>query len=194
MCASNPLRERESAVGPCSPEQRLLRLSQDSFDGRARLQWDESGYGRWICALSSRVPCVTHMSIGIAVAFGAFVLLLAVLLVVLVRRSQRRADGRVDEVVRTLEFRMDELAQELAGAVDRAEEEGRRSRFLGEIAGSIDLDEVLARTLEAAGKLPGADAGRTTGGGSRSSPSAQARRSRMHAASARHASSPPSTG
>ncbi len=53
---------------------------------------------------------------------------------------------------------MDELAQELAGAVDRAEEEGRRSRFLGEIAGSIDLDEVLARTLEAAGKLPGCDA------------------------------------
>ncbi len=53
---------------------------------------------------------------------------------------------------------MDELAQELAGAVDRAEEEGRRSRFLGEIAGSIDLDEVLARTLEAASKLPGADA------------------------------------
>ncbi|MGZ4367132.1 MAG: diguanylate cyclase [Gaiellaceae bacterium] len=98
------------------------------------------------------------MDIGIAAAFGACVLLLAVLLVLLVRRSGRRADERVDEVVRTLEFRMDELAQELAGAVVRAEEEGRRSRFLGEIAGSIDLDEVLARTLEAASKLPGADA------------------------------------
>jgi diguanylate cyclase (GGDEF)-like protein len=98
------------------------------------------------------------MDIGIAAAFGACVLLLAVLLVLLVRRSGRRADERVDEVVRTLEFRMDELAQELAGAVERAEDEGRRSRFLGEIAGSIDLDEVLARTLEAASKLPGADA------------------------------------
>ena len=64
----------------------------------------------------------------------------------------------MDEVVRTLEFRMDELAGELAGAVERAEEEGRRSRFLGEIAGSIDLDEVLARTLDAASGLPGADA------------------------------------
>jgi len=54
---------------------------------------------------------------------------------------------------------MDELGHELAGAVDRAEEEGRRSRFLGEIAGSIDLDEVLARTLEAAtGAVPDADA------------------------------------
>ncbi len=47
----------------------------------------------------------------------------------------------------------------VAGAVERAEEEGRRSRFLGEIAGSIDLDEVLGRTLEAATTaLEGADA------------------------------------
>ena len=54
---------------------------------------------------------------------------------------------------------MDELGRELAGAVERAEEEGRRSRFLGEIAGSIDLDEVLARTLEAAtDAVPEADA------------------------------------
>ena len=53
---------------------------------------------------------------------------------------------------------MDELASELAGAVERAEEEGRRSRFLGEIAGSIDMDEVLARTLEAGTRLEGVDA------------------------------------
>jgi len=101
---------------------------------------------------------MTHTDIGIAAAFGACVLLLVVLFVVLVRRQGRKADARVDEAVRTLEFRMDELAHELAGAVVRAEEEGRRSRFLGEIAGSIDLDEVLARTLDAAAGLPGADA------------------------------------
>jgi diguanylate cyclase (GGDEF)-like protein len=101
---------------------------------------------------------MTHTDIGIAAAFGACVLLLVVLFVLLVRRQGRKADARVDEVVRTLESRMDELAHELAGAVVRAEEEGRRSRFLGEIAGSIDLDEVLARTLEAAAGLPGADA------------------------------------
>jgi len=53
---------------------------------------------------------------------------------------------------------MDELAQELARAVDRAEEEGRRSRFLGEISGSIDMDEVLARTLDAGARLEGVDA------------------------------------
>src|SRR4051812_47460526 len=53
---------------------------------------------------------------------------------------------------------MGELTQELAGAVEQAEEEGRRSRFLGEIAGSIDMDEVLGRTLDAGTRLGGVDA------------------------------------
>jgi len=97
--------------------------------------------------------------IAISVGLGVCVVLLLVLLAVLVKRSGKRADARVTDVVRILETRMDELGQELAGAVERAEEEGRRSRFLGEIAGSIDLDEVLARTLEAAtGALPNIDA------------------------------------
>jgi len=93
---------------------------------------------------------VNHLLIGISAALGLSVVGLAVLAGLLARRGSRRADERVTEVVRVLERRMDELATELAGAVERAEEEGRRSRFLGEIAGSIDLDEVLARTLEAA--------------------------------------------
>jgi diguanylate cyclase (GGDEF)-like protein len=93
---------------------------------------------------------VNHLLIGISAALGVCVVLLAILAAVLTRRGGRRADERVTGVVEVLERRMDELAQELAGAVERAEEEGRRSRFLGEIAGSIDLDEVLARTLAAA--------------------------------------------
>jgi diguanylate cyclase (GGDEF)-like protein len=43
------------------------------------------------------------------------------------------------------------MARELTGAVER-------SRTLAELGGSIDLDEVLARTLEAASAVPGADA------------------------------------
>jgi diguanylate cyclase (GGDEF)-like protein len=101
---------------------------------------------------------VNNLLIGISAALAACVVLLVVLLATLVRRSGKKADDRVSDVVRTLENRMDDLAKELAGAVDRAEEESRRSRFLGEIAGSIDLDEVLARTLEAAAGLPGSDA------------------------------------
>ena len=97
--------------------------------------------------------------IAISVGLGLCVVVLLVVLVTVVKRSGKRADERVTDVVRVLETRMDELGQELQGAVERAEEEGRRSRFLGEIAGSIDLDEVLARTLEAAtGAVPDIDA------------------------------------
>jgi diguanylate cyclase (GGDEF)-like protein len=95
--------------------------------------------------------------IGISVGLGALVVLLLVLLVVR-RRSDSNTDERVAEVVAGLNARMDELGRELAGALERAEEEGRRSRIFGELAGSIDLDEVLSRTLEAAGALGGADA------------------------------------
>ena len=43
------------------------------------------------------------------------------------------------------------MTRELTGAVER-------SRTLGELGGSIDLDEVLSRTLEAAVAVPEADA------------------------------------
>jgi diguanylate cyclase (GGDEF)-like protein len=105
---------------------------------------------------------VTTLLIAISAALAVCVVVLLVLLVLLNRRTSRTAQDRVADVVRALENRMDELSHELAGAVARAEEEGRRSRFLGEIAGSIDLDEVLSRTLEAAGSLPGADAALVT--------------------------------
>ncbi|HVS85389.1 MAG TPA: sensor domain-containing diguanylate cyclase [Gaiellaceae bacterium] len=96
--------------------------------------------------------------IGICGALGACVVVLGVLVAALSRRASRRGDERVGTVVQALETRMDELARDLAGAVERAEEESRRSRFLSGIAGSIDLDEVLERTLEAAEWLPGVDA------------------------------------
>jgi diguanylate cyclase (GGDEF)-like protein len=100
---------------------------------------------------------MTTLLVGISVALGALVVLLLVLLVVR-WRSDRQTDERVAEVVQSLNARMDELGRELQGALERAEEEGKRSRIFGELAGSIDLDEVLARTLEAAGALDGADA------------------------------------
>jgi diguanylate cyclase (GGDEF)-like protein len=100
---------------------------------------------------------MTALLTGISVALGALVVLLVTLLVVR-RQSSRKSDERVAEVVQSLNTRMDELGRELAGALARAEEEGRRGRVFGELAGSIDLDEVLSRALEAAGALEGADA------------------------------------
>jgi diguanylate cyclase (GGDEF)-like protein len=89
---------------------------------------------------------------------GGLVLLLLFLLLGVRRRSKEGADERVGAVVLTLEKRMDELATELAGAVERAEEEGRRSRYLTEILASIDMDEVLAKTLDAGTRVGGVDA------------------------------------
>jgi diguanylate cyclase (GGDEF)-like protein len=100
---------------------------------------------------------MTTILIGISVGLGALVVLLLALLVVR-WRSDNSTDERVAAVVASLNARMDELGRELAGALERAEEEGRRSRIFGELAGSIDLDEVLSRTLEAAGALEDADA------------------------------------
>jgi diguanylate cyclase (GGDEF)-like protein len=100
---------------------------------------------------------MTTVLIGISVGLGALVVLLLALLVVR-WRSDNSTDERVAEVVASLNARMDELGRELAGALERAEEEGRRSRIFGELAGSIDLDEVLSRTLEAGGALEHADA------------------------------------
>jgi len=100
---------------------------------------------------------MTTLLTGISVGLGALVVLLLALLVVR-WRSDARTDERVAEVVASLNDRMDELGRELAGALERAEEEDRRSRIFGELAGSIDLDEVLSRALEATGALQGADA------------------------------------
>jgi diguanylate cyclase (GGDEF)-like protein len=99
----------------------------------------------------------TNVLIGISAGLGALVVLLLILLVVR-RRANSSTDERVADVVASLNARMDELGRELAVALERAEEEGRRSRVLGELAGTIDLDEVLMRILEAAGKLRGVDA------------------------------------
>lgn len=101
---------------------------------------------------------MNHLQIALSAALAAAVVVILLLLVFGSRRSKRRADARVAEVVETLEARMNELAQELTAAVERAEAETRRSRLLGEIAGSIDLDDVVARTLEGALALPQVDA------------------------------------
>jgi two-component system, cell cycle response regulator len=76
----------------------------------------------------------------------------------MVRRSSKRADKRVADLIRSLNERIEVLAKELAGAREEAEEELRKSRVLGELGGSIDLDEVLERILEVAASGDSADA------------------------------------
>ena len=95
------------------------------------------------------------------VIFGAgavFVLLF----LVLVLRERRAADERFGTGMRELTSRMDGLAKELHAALDRTHDDDQRARILGELAGTIDLDEVLARLLEAAGAMHGVDAALVT--------------------------------
>ena len=94
----------------------------------------------------------------VAAACPAAALVAAVLVVWAVRRSERSAEARVSNVVADMNVRMEGMIRELGDALERVQEEDRRNRFLGDLAGSIDLDEVLTRTLEAAGALDGVDA------------------------------------
>jgi diguanylate cyclase (GGDEF)-like protein len=74
------------------------------------------------------------------------------------RAAARAAEAQVTSVVAELTSRVDALAADLQGALDRAESEGRRGRFLGELNVSIDLDEVLDKISKVTGSLRGVDA------------------------------------
>jgi len=96
--------------------------------------------------------------IVLAVALGVVAVVALVLLLRLRSRTSREVEEQVAATMETLEARLDELTQELTSAVRRAEEETRRSRFLAQIGTTIDLDEALGSTLEAASSLPRVDA------------------------------------
>jgi diguanylate cyclase (GGDEF)-like protein len=104
------------------------------------------------------------------VALGSALVTLGLVLVALLfaRRGKRPAETETegtDELalaVRDLNSRMDGLFRELTQALERSQEGDRRTKHFGELAGSIDLDEVLTRVLEAAGATPGADAALVT--------------------------------
>jgi diguanylate cyclase (GGDEF)-like protein len=98
------------------------------------------------------------LSIGLAVALGLCAVVVLELVRRLRRRTSREVEAQVAATVETLEARLDELARDLSRAVRRAEEEVQRSRFLGQIATTIDLDDALGSTLEAAAALPKVDA------------------------------------
>jgi diguanylate cyclase (GGDEF)-like protein len=110
-----------------------------------------------LTALAAAGQATTVSTLIVSIALTAAIAALGVclaLLVVLLFGPLRRSALRVADVER----RLDELAAEMSASVELAQEEGRRSRLLGDIAGSIDLDEVLARALEAVSAVSGVDA------------------------------------
>ncbi|MBA2740463.1 MAG: hypothetical protein H0U46_00450, partial [Actinobacteria bacterium] len=87
--------------------------------------------------------------------------LAAVMVLLALRRRGGSAPAESPELVRAVDemrSKMDELAHDLTEALDRAERETRRNRLFGELGGSIDLEEVMDRVLDAAMELTGIDA------------------------------------
>jgi diguanylate cyclase (GGDEF)-like protein len=99
---------------------------------------------------------MTTILIACGAALAATVLVVAVFL--LGRRSRGAADAKLEAVAAQIDERMQAMVRDLSEALERAQEENRRSRVLGELGGTIDLDEVLTRTLDATGALRGVDA------------------------------------
>jgi diguanylate cyclase (GGDEF)-like protein len=85
----------------------------------------------------------------------------AVVVAIVLSRRQGTSAPPNDELVRAVDemrSKMDELAGELSEALERAEQESRRNRLFGELGGSIDLEELMDRVLDAAMEIPGFDA------------------------------------
>ena len=99
---------------------------------------------------------MTTVLVSVSTALATLVVVLLVLL--LTRRpvpgNAPRAENPVVPVDQESESRISQLSE----ALDRAQRDGRRNRFLVELARSLDLDDVMSRTLEAAESLPGIDA------------------------------------
>jgi diguanylate cyclase (GGDEF)-like protein len=75
------------------------------------------------------------------------------------RRSEpTERDDRLVRAVDDMRTRMDDLGRDLQEALDRAERESRRNRFLSDLGSSIEFDELLDRVLDAALEVPGFDA------------------------------------
>lgn len=73
----------------------------------------------------------------------------------------RPASPRDDRLVRAVDemrTRMDDLGRDLSDALERAERESRRNRFLSDLGTSIEFDELLDRVLDAALEVSGFDA------------------------------------
>jgi diguanylate cyclase (GGDEF)-like protein len=99
---------------------------------------------------------VTLAVIVVGAVVVAFAIVFAARLVGRGNRTVR--DDRLVEAVDDMRTRMDDLGRDLSEALDRAERESRRNRFLSDLGSSIEFDELLDRILDAALEIPGFDA------------------------------------
>ena len=96
--------------------------------------------------------------LGVAVGVAVLALLVVAGLLVLVLRDRSARDERMETVLRESSARVEAAISGLSSSTELARIETDRSRRLGEIGSTIDLEEVLQRVLEVAGTLPFVDA------------------------------------
>jgi diguanylate cyclase (GGDEF)-like protein len=98
---------------------------------------------------------------GVSLALTAALVLLAICVLVALawgRRAVRRSEERVTHAIGDVHARMELMGRDLTAALRAAERESRLNRTLAELAGSLELDDVLAQLLESAVAAVGADA------------------------------------
>src|ERR1044071_10093852 len=100
--------------------------------------------------MAAAVTTTTTVLIAVGAALATLVLV-SLALLVRSRRSSRGGEQQLLELVSDMNERMESMIRELSDSLERAQEEGRRNRYLTELAGSIDLDEGLSRAREAGG-------------------------------------------
>jgi diguanylate cyclase (GGDEF)-like protein len=100
----------------------------------------------------------TAVNVLVLVASAGVALLTAAGAAAAVARARVRADDRVAEAVRRLAEGMNDTIRDLTVSLEAAHAAPRTERFAGELAATLDLEEVAQRTLEAAAAIAGVDA------------------------------------
>ena len=99
-------------------------------------------------------------TISLIIAATALVGLVGTAAFLLARRrpAPTARDDRLVQAVDEMRTRMDDLGRDLSEALERAERESKRNRFLSDLGSSIEFEELLERILDAALEVPGFDA------------------------------------
>ncbi len=100
-------------------------------------------------------------TISLIIAATALVGLAGTAAILLARRRRPAPAARDDRLVQAVDemrTRMDDLGRDLSEALERAERESKRNRFLSDLGSSIEFEELLERILDAALEVPGFDA------------------------------------
>jgi diguanylate cyclase (GGDEF)-like protein len=101
----------------------------------------------------------TWILVGFSIGAAVLATVVAIVVLAVLLRSRRGPpQAELDFLLRESSQRTEAMVTDLAGALERARHETERSRRLAAIGASIDFDDVLTNTLEAASTLPGVDA------------------------------------